>query len=57
VLVPEALIRIYATTNKISVELAEKELRYGGGYDGDIDDDLMKKLNENVGLVKSESVV
>ncbi len=52
VLVPEALIRIYATANKISFELAEKELRYGAGYDGHVDEELVKTLD-----VKSENAV
>jgi len=33
-MLPEAFIRIFARVNKISFDLAEKEMTYGACYDG-----------------------
>lgn len=45
-LVPEALVRIYATANNISIDLAEKELRFHAGYDGHVDEELITTLTD-----------
>ncbi|ODM91841.1 Ubiquitin thioesterase otulin [Orchesella cincta] len=44
VLLPEALIRIYARVNKVDYEWAEKEMMFGAKYDGLIPEGLLKTI-------------
>ncbi|CAL8093974.1 unnamed protein product [Orchesella dallaii] len=46
VLLPEALIRIFARVNKIDCDLAEKEMRFQAKYDGPLPAYVMKSLPE-----------
>ncbi len=47
VMIPEMLIRLYASVNGIGYSLAEKEMRYGPQYDGPID---KHEVNEDISL-------
>jgi len=44
VLVPEALVRIFAKANGIPIDLAEKEMRFQAGYDGELPADVIDRI-------------